>query len=175
MAAIIDHEGNSTKVAGIFNSQAEAQSAVDALNNESDFTQRHIKFISPEDTNYDEKVEPEDKNIGKTLLSTHLIYAVIGLAIGLLLSGVLLSLDLGFMQGFVFEAYAAISIICIFIALLMAGFMSLRPDHDPVINDIREAKRAGKWIVIIHTDDTHKADKAKKLIQPFVASTSRTF
>lgn len=174
MTAIIDHEDNSKKIAGIFNSQSEAKNAFDAISSENEFTQDDIKLISPEDANFGKKVEPEDKNIGKTLLSTHLTYGVGGLIIGLLISSILLALNFGFMQGFVFETYTAISIISIFIALLVAGFMSVRPDHDPVINEVRKAKRSGKWALIVHTDTTEKANNAKKLIQPFAATTTST-
>lgn len=175
MTSTISSEDNATKVAGIFDTKESAQQALDTLNSDNQFAQSNVKQVSPHDPSFDEKLEPEDKHIGKTLLKTHLVFAVGGVIIGIVISSLLLFLELSFMQMYVFETYIAISVICVFIAMLAAGFMSIRPDHDPLINDVREATRAGKWVLIVHTDDSHKASKAKELMQPFAASTTSTF
>lgn len=175
METIIDQEDNSKKIAGIFNDEAKAQQAVDAVKADSDLVQADVKLVSPSETHFGKKVEPEDKNMSKSFLNRHIAYAGFGLVIGLIASTILMFLNLGFMQNFIIETYAAISVICIFMGLLAAGFVSVRPDHDPLINDVRQAAQAGKWIVIVHTDHSQKVAKAKNLMQPFAQSTSSTF
>lgn len=175
MTSAMSSEDRVTKIAGIFSNEEAAENAFDTLNRDSQFKQSNLKQVPPHDPHFDQKIEPEDKNIGKTLLKTHLIFAVGGVVVGILISSLLLFLELSFMQVYVFETYIAISVICLFIAMLAAGFTSIRPDHDPLINDVRKATRAGKWVLIVHTDDSDKASKAKELMQPFAASTTSTF
>lgn len=174
MNSNINSESKATKVAGFFNDGNSAQSAFDNLLKQHTFDSNALKLIAPHDQHFGEKVEPEDKNIGKTLLRTHLIYAVFGLVVGVLISSFLLILDLSFMQLYVIETFAAISVICVFIAMLAAGFMSIRPDHDPLINDVRKATQSGKWVVLVHTNEHDKVDTAKNIMKPFAVSTTAT-
>lgn len=175
MTTTISNENHATKVAAVFDSEEQANNAFETLSQHTQFAQSNINFISPYDQDFDEKVEPEDKNIGKTLLKTHLLFAVIGLVVGILISSVFLFVDVEFMQNFVFETYAGICTISVFIALLVAGFISIRPDHDPLINDVRKATSTGKWVLIVHTDTSNKADQAQQLMEPFATSTTATF
>ncbi|MCQ8878552.1 hypothetical protein NQT69_11115 [Pseudoalteromonas shioyasakiensis] len=175
METKINDEENATKVAGTFSTKAQADKAYSSLAEEPLLELSNLNIIAPHDQQFAEKVEPEDKNIAKTLLRTHLIYAAFGLAAGLLLSTAFYFLDVTFIQSFVLETYAGVCTITVFIALLIAGFVSIRPDHDPLINEVRQAIRAGKWVVIVHTDSNQKGNKAKQLLQPLAGSVTATF
>lgn len=175
MATTIHNEEHATKVAAIFDSEEQAKSAFESLNENDQFDQNSIKFIAPHDQDFDKKVEPEDKNIAKTLLNTHILLAVIGLAVGLLISTAFLFIEVEFMQNFVLETYAGVSTITVFIALLVAGFMSIRPDHDPLINKVRKATSSGMWVLIVHTDTNKKSNKAEQLLKPYAKSVTATF
>ncbi|MFY8327465.1 hypothetical protein [Pseudoalteromonas sp. ZZD1] len=175
MATSLNNEEFATKVAGIFDSKDRADNAFSSLSEDKEFEQSNIEIISAHDQRFDEKIEPEDKNIGKTLLKTHLLFGVLGLGVGLIISSVFLFIDVEFMQSFVLETYAGVSTVCIFIALLVAGFVSIRPDHDPLINEVRNATRSGKWVLVVHTDSHKKGNKAKELIKPFATNVTATF
>ncbi|MGO2479365.1 MAG: hypothetical protein ACTH7Q_13595 [Pseudoalteromonas sp.] len=174
MHTTIDKESQASKIAGIFNNEDRAQNAVDAFIRNDDFQTNQMKLIPPYDSQFDEKVEPEDKNIGKTLLRTHLAYGIAGLIVGILISSTLLVLDFAFMQSYVVETYTAVSVICIFIAMLAAGFVTVRPDHDHLINETRKATQSGKWVLIVHLNGNDKVDEAKHLLKPFAESTAVT-
>ncbi|MDP2636343.1 MULTISPECIES: ABC transporter permease [unclassified Pseudoalteromonas] len=168
------NEDHATKVAAVFESEEQANRGFETLSQDAQFEQSNINVIAPHDNNFGEKVEPEDKNIGKTLLKTHIVFGVIGLVVGLVISTAFLFIGVGFIQNFVFETYAGISTVTIFIALLVAGLMSIRPDHDPLINNVRKATSTGKWVLIVHTDSGEKTEKAETLLKPFATSISAT-
>lgn len=174
MKANISSEDKTTKVSGIFDSEDKAKAAFDILNNDEDFVKQSIKLISPHDQHYDEKIEPEDKEIGKTMLKSHIVFAVVGLVVGVIIASILFLLEFEFLQQHILETYASISILCAFVGLLIAGAFSLRPDHDHLINNVREATRSGLWAIVVHTDSHEKMEKAKDLMQPFTVSISTT-
>lgn len=175
MTTSLNNEEFATKVAGVFDSKEQAGNAFSSLSEDSEFELSNIEIIAAHDQRFDEKVEPEDKNIAKTLLKAHLLFAALGLVVGLIISTVFLFTDVEFMQSFILETYAGVCTICIFIALLVAGFVSIRPDHDPLINEVRQATSSGKWAVVVHTDSQTKGDKAKSLIKPFATNVTATF
>ncbi|WAJ69517.1 hypothetical protein [Catenovulum adriaticum] len=166
----INEETYPTKVAGVFNSEANAKTVVQALTDKADFVSEKIRVIPPGDTHFDEKLEPEDKKIGKTLLNSHLMLGGLGLIIGLCIAGVLSISGTLFMQTYTITAFVSISLLCSFGGLLVAGFLSIRPDHDHMINKIRKATRTGKWSVIVHVNSHENAEKAETLMQPLANS-----
>ncbi len=174
MKANISSGDKATKVGGIFNSEYKAKATFDILNNDENFAKQSIRLIPPHDQHYDEKVEPEDKKIAKTMLKSHLVFAVVGLVVGVIIASILFLLEFEFLQQHILETYISISILCTFVGLLIAGAFSLRPDHDDLINNIREATRSGLWAIVVHTDSHEKMEKAKDLMQPHAVSISTT-
>lgn len=49
-------------------------------------------------------------------------------------------------------------------ALLLAGIVSLRPDHDRVIQKTRSATEVGQWTVVVHCADTQQQERVKNTI-----------
>ena len=86
MKANISSGDKATKVGGIFNSEYKAKATFDILNNDENFAKQSIRLIPPHDQHYDEKVEPEDKKIAKTMLKSHLVFAVVGLVVGVIIA-----------------------------------------------------------------------------------------
>jgi hypothetical protein len=62
-----------------------------------------------------------------------------------------------------------------FVGLLFAGLLSLRPDHDPLINDTVTASRHNLWTLIVQTDGRKNLKKAHQLINPTAVSVTETF
>ena len=77
---IID-EGHPGKVAGVFEQKSSAQQAINALQNEGGFSKEEVNLIAPNDANFGEKVEPDNKGIARTLLGSHIILGCGGLVV----------------------------------------------------------------------------------------------
>ncbi|MCU4676708.1 hypothetical protein N7931_13815 [Catenovulum sp. 2E275] len=163
-----------SKIAGVFNSEESAQAVVKALHSKTDLSPDKVSLIQPGDMHFDEKLEPEDKQIGKTLLKTHITFGCIGLIFGLCIATLLNLTGFVLMQNYLIEAFVSISLICLFLGLLVAGFVTIRPDHDSMINKIRTATRSGQWSVIVHLPDSSKMEEVKKVMQPLASSLTAT-
>ena len=61
--------------------------------------------------------------------------------------------------------YVALAIICPFLGLLLAGAISLRPDHDLLVAKSRQATGEGRWTVIVHCEDSNEKDRAKRVME----------
>lgn len=170
----INKEKHPTKVGAIFNSEDKAQTAFSALHKSGDFIKSEIKLIPPYDSGYDKKLEPEDKKLGQTLLKSHLILALVGIVVGIFIASLLLLSGPIFLQEYIVATYLSISMLCAFIGLLIAGVISIRPDHDHLINKVRKASQKGQWAVIAHTNSRDKMEKAKEIMRPFAISLSAT-
>jgi hypothetical protein len=59
----------------------------------------------------------------------------------------------------------ALGIIFPFLGLLLAGAISLRPDHDLVVAKARKAAGEGRWTVVVHCTDNDEKDRAKRTME----------
>ena len=58
----------------------------------------------------------------------------------------------------------ALSILGLFGGLMIAGFISLRPDQDGVVDQARNATREGKWVVVVNSPSHEKTEQAYNLL-----------
>lgn len=161
-------------VSGIFRSEADAKRAIESLINEGDFNADHINVISPNDKNFAEKVEPDQSGIARTMVRSHLIFGFIGLLSGLILSAFLALFGPPLTQSSPMFTTIALALICFFIGLIFAGLVTVRPDHDPLIEDTRHAIRSGQWAVVVHTLDRDEMYRAKIVMSGYAESLSET-
>ncbi len=70
--------------------------------------------------------------------------------------------------------YLALSFFGLLIGLMVAGAVSLRPDHDPLINETLEASHHHRWTVIVQTDDRESSHKAKEILETNAVTVKET-
>ena len=49
--------------------------------------------------------------------------------------------------------------------MMLAGAISIRPDHDPLITKTVEASHEQNWTVVVQTDEHDEIDLIKKLLE----------
>lgn len=161
-------------VSGVFKNEADARRAVDSLIHEGDFNGDHINLITPNDRFFAEKVESDQAGIARTLLMSHLVFGLMGLLIGLILSALLTIFGPPLTQASPMFTTMALALICFFIGLIFAGLVSVRPDYDPLIEDTRSAIGSGQWAVVVHTLDKDQMYRAKIVMSGSAESLSET-
>ena len=171
---IID-ESHPGKVAGVFEQKSSAQQAVNALQNEGGFSSEEVDLIAPNDANFGEKVEPDNKGIAGTFLGSHIILGCGGLVVGLILAGVLSVFGPALTASSPLMVFIALPTLGVFIGLLIAGIFSLRPDHDGIINQTRDATNHHQWTVVVQVKDDVQIQKVKKLMQASAKSLAESF
>jgi len=158
-------ENNPSKVAVAFDRKETADKAINALVEQAGFSRRQIKMIDPNDK-YEmflgPNLEPENKGIAITLIKSHLLIGGAIFLLSLLVSWLLITIGPVATQSSPFMTFIGVGALGLFLGLLLAGAISLRPDHDTVIAKVRAAKDKGKWGVVVHT--THESKKLAKQI-----------
>lgn len=159
------------KVGGVFESEAAAKNAVKSLVSEGAINLQNIELVEPRDASperddaLEHKMEPEDKGIARTLAKSHLILGATGLLAGLLASTLLITVGPQLARANPLFTFIPLTLIGVFLGLLLAGLISLRPDHDRLINKSRNAAKSGRWSVVVHTANTEEKQRAKNVMK----------
>ncbi len=166
-----DHPG---KVTGEFTDIQSARQALEALVKEAALNRENIKIIQPDEpASLSRKIEPESRGIAKTLVKTHVVLGVAGLGLGLVVAVLLALFGPAMTSSSPILTITSITTIGTFAGLLLAGFIAIRPDHDPLIVKAKESQRKGHWTVVAHTADAAENAKAQEVMQHTAALASR--
>jgi hypothetical protein len=153
-------EQSPTLVAAMFGSNDAARIAVEQLQAEAHLKSSQIDLLRPDDPQPARKLEPETRGIWRTIKRSHVTLGATGLVAGGLLGLALYLAEFSTFLAAPLAATSAFAIIGLFFGLLAAGLLSLRPDHDRVIEGVRKAIGAHGWAVIAHPTDQNQAQAA---------------
>ena len=149
-------EKSLTKIAAIFDSRARAETTALRLRQAAGLSDAQIKLVGPQDTTgvvdapLSRKLEPESSGIWHTILRTHLITGLIGMAMGAVLYA---GLWMAGNDSVITHPFLMLLVTLFFGAIfgmLLGGLLSLRPDHYRVTAAVRKAIKRGGWAVISH-------------------------
>lgn len=168
-------EDKPRKVGGIYDNEQSARAAVSNLVSEGGFASQHIKLIQPYDDEWDQKVDPDDRGIARTLVKSHVVFGVTGMLAGLLLALVLVGFGPVLARANPLMTVVALTLICSFLGLIFAGFISLRPDQDRLIEYSRAAGMKGLWTVVVHTNTRDEKARARNLMSYSAASIAESY
>lgn len=166
MEASITEEKNPSRISAIFNNEAEAKKAQTLLIDSGGFADNKINIIRPHDDDISKKLEPETGGVKRTIYKSHVVLGIVGIIVGLVLAAVVQLIGPDFMSGRTPTIYAIFAMIFGMLGLMLAGLISLRPDHDPVTTHVVEAVQEGKWALILQTHNKDEADRAAVLLKP---------
>lgn len=163
------------KIAAIFDDADRAEQAENTLIDSAHFNRSDVQLIKPGDPSVKDKLEPETSAIGKTLINTHLIFGGMGLLLGFVLASIVSTIGPTFAQSSPVLTYLALGMIGSFFGLFVAGAVTLRPDHDPLINETVEATRNNQWALVVQARDRGDQKRARQLLKPIAISVTDTF
>ena len=167
-------EQTPSMVGADFGSAEDAESAADAVRSAQGLEASRLHIIRPGDPHLERKLEPESRGIAGTLVRAHLVLGFLGLLAGLVLSLALVG------QGIrPFDSSPAISIGVItafttIAGLLAGGLFTMRPDHDPIINEARRSAESGRWFVLVHARRPEQRKRARSVLRQFSDDTVQT-
>ena len=174
MAVNVIDEQHPAKVAGVFNNETEARKAREELISAGAFASDNIEIVEPEDQDLSSKIEPESLGIAKTIIKSHGVLGVVGLFAGLILASILVAAGPVFAQDSPFATYFALGFVGFLMGMMVAGAITLRPDHDPLINETIEASQHQQWAVIVQTDARDANQLAKHILRNKAESVRET-
>lgn len=166
---IID-EQYPTKLCAIYENQHDAETAAESLVNNAGLLRDQVKVVHPGDSDLSHKLEPERRGVKRTLFKSHLILGGSFFILGMLIAAYLSVYGPPLMSSSPLMTFIAFGVMGLFAGLLLAGLISIRPDHDVLINKTRGAAKKGRWTVIVHCKNEQEKENAKT----FVKSSSKT-
>ncbi|HKM36209.1 MAG TPA: hypothetical protein VJY83_01050 [Thiopseudomonas sp.] len=141
------------KVSMQYNSQESAEQAVQRLVDNAGLPRHQLRIVHPHDPDMARKIQPETKGIEKTLAKSHTVLGIGGLVLGLVVAAILVAMGPEMTRASPMFTFIALGFLFTFLGLILAGAISLRPDHDPLIEKTRTATDTGHWTVIAHCTD----------------------
>lgn len=162
--SVLSGEAFSHKVSAEYENEQAAKKAVDSLVKESGIPLQQIRVVQPHDPAMARKIEPEASGIGWTLVKSHAVLGCVGLVLGLCVATILVYLGPPITRSSPVLTFIAFGIVLPLVGMLIAGAISLRPDHDLLVDKTRAATDAGHWTVIAHCSDSNEQRRAKAAV-----------
>lgn len=167
-------EVSNSKLAAVFESGEAARDAAAALLDETGLQATQVKVIAPGEPDADIKLEPEGRNIWRTVGVAHVKLGIAGAVAGIALFVVMMAMGVPFVA----RSPVAAGLVALFFGtvagLLWGGFVSIRPDHDPYIHATHDAMAAGRTTVVVHALSRDELERARDLLSGRGASITRT-
>lgn len=134
-----------------------AEAVMEEISRESELGSTHLELVAPGDEDLGRKVEPENRGIARTAVKSHVVLGLLFLALGLAIAWMLVTFGPPVTRSNPVQVFIALALVPTLVGLLLAGAITLRPDHDPMINATRGATDAGFWTLVVHCkDETQK-------------------
>lgn len=141
-------EASATLIAALYPDCMAATRAAQLLASQVSLADWQLSVIHPGDPFVINKAEPERRGIWHTVLRSHGWLGLAGFAIGLLGGGVMVRMDWFGASGTPGTVLATLSAFAAMAGLMLAGLISLRPDHGYVLARLHQALESGQWAVI---------------------------
>ena len=153
-----------SKVAALFGDHGGAEAAAARLRRELGLDETQVRVISPGDPHPGRKIEPDDRGIWHTAIKAHVTLGLLGLMAGLVLFGLLWAAGITAVRSSPWAAGGAVVMFGAVFGLLAGGLVTLRPDHDKLIVEVREAVAGGRHAVITHPVDRGQRERSIELL-----------
>jgi hypothetical protein len=164
-----------SKVAAEFDSADDARQAADLLGRQAGISAKQVRLVGPDDSQIDHALEPETRGIGRTLARSHLTLGISGLIVGLLIALVLVITGYSVFRSSPYYTFGILAGFGAVGGLLLAGLISLRPDHDHLLARVKDAARNGRWFLLVHTRDHDEERTARDVLKQVSGKTMSTF
>ncbi|MCL7944167.1 hypothetical protein [Marinobacter sp. ATCH36] len=162
------------KVAAVFNTEIHARGAAKVLCGRTSVTDVQISVLSPGDLHQGSELEPDDQGIWQTLVRAHIGLGAGGAVAGFVAFLILSALGIGFIAQNALVAASVLAALGLMLGLMLAGAVTIRPDHMPYLIKTQSALRKGKYILAVHAANSQQLQEAKSLLDSWNVKTVQT-
>ncbi len=137
------------------------------LSQETSLDHEQVIVVSPpQDQHPGEELEPENQGIWQTLVRSHLWLGIGGAVAGFIVFLILSAIGVG---GFIAQngvvAAAVLAALGLILGLLVAGGVTLRPDHTPYVAKAQSALKEGKYVLTVHASSSEQLKEATTVLK----------
>ena len=155
-------EHSLTLVAGVFEDPVRAEQVAESLRHDPGL---HTTVLHPGDEQAVRKLEPEQRGIWRTLLRSHALFMPAGALLGLVVAWLLVAAGWPAAADSPFFTMLFLGLMGTFFGGMLAGLLTLRPDHAVVIRRVRTALARGRHAVVVHPMNEMRARAAMSALQ----------
>lgn len=154
---VLSGEQSNTKIVAVFKTEAAAKACAQKIQ-EKGLDPNQFEIVAPNEKNYSDKLEPEDQGVKRTAIRSHILFGIIGLIVGAVLWGILYYLDFALIKSAPIISLIAFLFVAVSGGLMFGGFITMRLDHQVVIQTVDTAIHENHWALIMHSrtpEQTH--------------------
>lgn len=174
LSRLFVRERSPGKLAAVYRNGSAAEEAARRLRTMSDLSTRQVQVVEPGDPAWERKVEPEGIGIWRTAVQAHVTCGVLGFAAGTLAFVALYAAGVQAIVTTPVAGFLAFTLLSTAFGLLAGGLITMRPDHELVIDPVREAAREGRWAIVVHPVSTEQRRVAAFVLRASGARVSET-
>lgn len=152
---VLSGEQSNTKIVAVFKTKNAAEECAQKIQ-EKGLDPNQFDIVAPNEEDYSDKLEPEDQGVKRTAIKSHVVFGVLGLIFGAVLWGVLYYLDVTLLKSAPIVSIIAFLFVAASGGLMLGGFITMRVDHQVVIQEVDTAIHEGHWALIMHSRNTHQ-------------------
>ena len=158
-------ERSLTTVAALFGQAQEARAAADHVVQDARLPTEQVKVLGPGDPAMEEKLEPEEPGIVRTVIKAHIVLGIVGLVLGLLIAWLLIVAEVDFAVSSPYYVYVVLGVFGLLGGLMSGGLVSIRPDRTLLDVKVEEAVHEGHWAVVVHPMDRGQEERALDVLE----------
>lgn len=154
---VLSGEQSNTKIVAVFKTKSAAEECAQKVQ-EKGLDPNQFDIVAPNEEDYDRKLEPESQGVKRTAIKAHVTFGIAGLIFGAVLWAILYFLDIAFIKSAVASSLIAFLFFATAGGLLLGGFITMRVDHQVVIQEVDTAVHEGHWALVMHprtAEQTH--------------------
>ena len=154
-----------SKVAASFDTREQADRATASVLRAANADTRQLEIIAPDDPAAARKLQPESATIPRTWVRTHCAFGVFGLLLGALLAAA--AIQWGPVAMSASPLYTGITLVWVttLSCLIIAGAVTLRMDHDLVLNHVSTASAKGQHTLVAHARTAREKRRFARLLR----------
>lgn len=173
MEVEIQNEKYTGRVAAVYGDEASAHAAKQKLI-DNGISPSLINVVKPDDSAISRKIEPDSQGIAKTIVKSHGWLGLIGVIAGILIATILVFSGPEMTQSSPLFTYLVFIFFGLLFGMMLAGMISIRPDHDPLITKTIEASHEHHWTVTVQTEEHEEITLIKQLLEDSAISMSES-
>lgn len=167
-------EKSITLVAASFDARKGAENAVSALEEDAHLN-GVTQIIAPGDPSFVRKLEPEQRGIWRTAVRSHVLLGILGAVLGAAAAVMLVLAPWPAAASSPGFTLLFATVMGTLLGMMLAGLLTLRPDHGVVIERVRQWLRWGRWVVIVRPVSEAYASNAFRMLKGLGAKPIRSF
>ena len=163
--SLLAGEVSNSKVAAVFANEAAAREVAAHVQSALQLSAAQVQVITPADRRPGRKLEPESDGIFRTIIRAHVRLGLLGAIAGAVAFAVMWGMGLAMIVNSAVIAAAVMVAFGAVAGLMLAGLVSLRPDHDFYINKVYDALGEGRSAVVVHAFSREQSAQAEDLLK----------